>query len=322
MIKEYPLVSVVIPVYNGSNFLKEAIDSVIAQTYHNYEIILVDDGSTDTTWDIIQSYGNTVRGYKKENGGVASALNLGIRKMRGEWFVWLSHDDLWLPEKLEWQIEFHLNNPKYLWSHTDYSLIDDRGYILKHHSFPDVYYSQILRLMFVSNQIGGCNVMLKKTIFEHGFHFFENLKYTQDYYLWILLLVQYDIGIIHEPLTKVRIHLDQDSKKYYEIMKEEEIRVKMDLFETISPKLLFPDREFVTDDDLNAHAYRWFGDVLYYYCNSGIFSKKYYQKSLEIKSNLLFLIAIKIKPKKCYLMVHIINKMYRILFDANYYYLV
>ena len=114
-----PLVSVVIPVYNGTNFLKEAIESVFAQTFTDYEILVVDDGSTDGTWDLIQSYGPRVRGLHKENGGVASALNLGIREMRGTYFAWLSHDDLWLPEKLARQVELLKSNPQFRACYTD-----------------------------------------------------------------------------------------------------------------------------------------------------------------------------------------------------------
>ena len=106
-----PLVSAVIPVYNGSNYLREAINSVLNQTYSNIEVIVVDDGSTDDTWTIIQSYGDKIRGFHKENGGVSSALNLAIDNMKGEWFAWLSHDDLWLSNKIEMQIHYLQENP-------------------------------------------------------------------------------------------------------------------------------------------------------------------------------------------------------------------
>ncbi|MDR1982842.1 MAG: glycosyltransferase family 2 protein [Holosporaceae bacterium] len=88
-----PLVSMVTPVYNGSNYMREAIDSALAQTYKNIEIIVVNDGSTDNTEDIALSYGDKIRYFKKENGGVASALNLAIENMKGKYFSWLSHDD-------------------------------------------------------------------------------------------------------------------------------------------------------------------------------------------------------------------------------------
>lgn len=95
-----PVVSVIIPVYNGAKYLMEAIDSVLSQTFTDFELLVVDDGSTDETWGLIQSYGSRVRGFRKLNGGVASALNLGIRESRGKWIAWLSHDDAFLPKKL------------------------------------------------------------------------------------------------------------------------------------------------------------------------------------------------------------------------------
>lgn len=99
-----PLVSIVIPVYNGADYLGEAIDSALMQTYGNIEVIVVNDGSNDETDAIARSYGDKIRYYSKKNGGVATALNLGIENMRGEYFSWLSHDDIYMPEKIELQI--------------------------------------------------------------------------------------------------------------------------------------------------------------------------------------------------------------------------
>ena len=111
-----PLVSIVIPVYNGSNYMREAIDSALAQTYRNIEVIVVNDGSRDdgATDAIARSYGDRIRYIPKENGGSSSALNTGIRNMKGDWFSWLSHDDLYAPEKVEKQVELlnKLNLPE------------------------------------------------------------------------------------------------------------------------------------------------------------------------------------------------------------------
>ena len=103
-----PLVSIIIPVYNGGNYLAEAIDSALAQTYKNLEIIVVNDGSCDNgkTEEIALSYGDKIRYFRKENGGSSSALNYGIKQMNGEWFSWLSHDDLYYPEKIEKQVNY------------------------------------------------------------------------------------------------------------------------------------------------------------------------------------------------------------------------
>lgn len=92
-----PKVSIVIPVYNGANYLREAIESALDQTYPNIEVIVVNDGSSDdgATEQVAFSFGNRIRYFSKENGGVASALNAGIRLMSGEYLSWLSHDDVY-----------------------------------------------------------------------------------------------------------------------------------------------------------------------------------------------------------------------------------
>ena len=105
---DFPLISIVIPVYNGSNYLAEAIDSALAQTYPNFEIIVVNDGSNDdgATAAVARRYGDKIRYYEKENGGSSSAINYGISKMYGEWFSWLSHDDLYMPQKLQMEMGY------------------------------------------------------------------------------------------------------------------------------------------------------------------------------------------------------------------------
>ena len=104
-----PLVSIVIPVFNGENYLKDAIDSAINQTYSNCEIIVVNDGSSDATEKIAKSYGKKIRYYKKENGGVSTALNLGLEKMTGDYFSWLSHDDLYKRDNQERFLVYELS---------------------------------------------------------------------------------------------------------------------------------------------------------------------------------------------------------------------
>jgi len=99
-----PKVSIVIPIYNGSNYMREAIDSALNQTYQNIEVIVVNDGSSDNTEEIALSYGDKIRYYSKANGGVSTALNLGIQKMTGDYFCFLPHDDVFALDKIEKQI--------------------------------------------------------------------------------------------------------------------------------------------------------------------------------------------------------------------------
>ena len=94
-------VSIIIPVYNGEKYIKEAIESALNQTYTNIEIIVVNDGSKDNTDEICKSYGNKIKYIKKENGGVATALNTGIKEAKGQYVAWLSHDDLYKENRIE-----------------------------------------------------------------------------------------------------------------------------------------------------------------------------------------------------------------------------
>ena len=94
-------VSVVIPTYNAEKYLRECIESVLAQTYKQIEIIAVNDGSTDNSLKILEEYSDKIKILSKPNGGTASALNLGIRNMKGEWFKWLSADDVLYPDAIE-----------------------------------------------------------------------------------------------------------------------------------------------------------------------------------------------------------------------------
>ena len=132
-IEERPKVSIVIPVYNGERYVRYAIDSALAQTYDNVEIIVVNDGSTDKTDEIVKSYGNKVRYIKKKNGGVSSALNVAIEKMKGKYFSWLSHDDTYEPTKIEDEIDY-LRENNYLGKKvivfSDYNLINTKGKII------------------------------------------------------------------------------------------------------------------------------------------------------------------------------------------------
>jgi|TARA_B100000315_G_scaffold257598_1_gene306921 hypothetical protein len=128
--KLIPKVSIIIPVFNGSDYLSEAIDSALAQTYDNVDVIVVNDGSSDggKTEDIAKSYGGKITYCYKDNGGVSSALNFGIANMKGDYFCWLSHDDLFLPQKIEKQVSFlHEYNLKACYSKA--YIIDSQGEI-------------------------------------------------------------------------------------------------------------------------------------------------------------------------------------------------
>ena len=127
-----PKVSIIIPVYNGANYMREAIDSALAQSYNNFEVIVINDGSTDNSEEIALSYGTKIRYFAKPNGGVSTALNLGIANMVGDYFSWLSHDDLYLKDKISTQIQFlsQLENKDSSIIYGDWHAIDKNGFKL------------------------------------------------------------------------------------------------------------------------------------------------------------------------------------------------
>src|SRR5215831_9468158 len=107
-----PIVSVVIPTYNNARFLPEALDSLLGQTYRDFELIVVDDGSTDDTLEVLKPYRHLIRYVRKENGGPASARNLGIRHASGELIAFQDADDIWLPDKLQLQVDYLREHPE------------------------------------------------------------------------------------------------------------------------------------------------------------------------------------------------------------------
>ncbi len=195
--KDQPLVSIVIPVYNGTNYVKEAIDSALAQTYENTEIIVVNDGSTDdgATRRLVQSYGDRVRYFEKENGGVSSALNLGIREMRGKYFSWLSHDDAYEPEKVARQVRALENQSRCVAFCRQKTINAASQEIGKSAPIAQLSTTEVnpwelvLKQLFCGSSFGGCCFMIPKAAFDACGLFDESLRYVQDLLMWIRLFL-------------------------------------------------------------------------------------------------------------------------------------
>jgi SAM-dependent methyltransferase len=211
-----PKVSIVIPVYNGSDFLREAIDSALAQTYRNAEILVVNDGSTDggATERIAQAYGDKVRYFAKTNGGVASALNLAIRKMTGEYLSWLSHDDLYNATKVECEVATlsRLDRERTV-IYSDYSVFSSDPEKAVPIRLKGVAPEQFRYWITVENALHGCTLLIPKAAFAECGNFNECLRTTQDYDLWFRLAEKYRFVHIPEVLVKARSHPEQGSIK-------------------------------------------------------------------------------------------------------------
>ncbi len=232
-----PKVTIIIPVYNGSNFLAEAIDSALAQTYTNCEILVINDGSKDNgaSEKIALSYGNKIQYFWKENGGVSSALNYAFEKMSGEWFSWLSHDDLYYPDKIEKQILF-INtllsqepelDIKRITVRSATESIDKFGRVIKTPSYKDVpEYERPIDT--VLNNIGnyrlsGCSFLLPSScVFDIG-GFNEKIRTVSDVEFWYrLLFAGYEFYCLSdEILVKNRSHGKQVGKTKVQLFNRE-----------------------------------------------------------------------------------------------------
>lgn len=211
-----PLVSIVIPVYNGQNYLKEAIDSALAQTYAPLEVLVINDGSKDKTEEIALSYSDRIRYFTKENGGVSTALNMGISHMRGEYFSWLSHDDLYMPDKIKLEIAALLGDPTRI-VYSDYAVIDKDGTMIAEMDIAKRYPNADLTLglfPILRQVLNGCSLLIHKSHFERVGIFDENLRTTQDYGLWFKMFRGERLVHIGNPLVMQREHGSQVTHNY------------------------------------------------------------------------------------------------------------
>jgi len=207
-----PSISVVIPTYNRGWILREAIDSVLNQDIGDFELIVVDDGSTDDTADILDGYGSAVRTIHQENGGVSAARNSGIAAAKGTYIAFLDSDDLWLPEKLRTQLAFFESHPDALICQTEETWIR-RGVRVnpkrRHRKPSGMIFEPSLELCLVSPSA----VMIHRKLFCRVGLFDEDFRICEDYDMWLRIGYKYPIHLIHTPLIVKRGgHSDQISK--------------------------------------------------------------------------------------------------------------
>ncbi len=212
--KQKPKVSIIIPVFNGSNYLRDAINSALAQSYPHIEILVINDGSNDSgaTEAIAQSYGNKIRYFCKPNGGVASALNFGISKMTGDYFSWLSHDDLYAKEKIELQVNYLVeNNLNEVILYSNYSVFTsdpNKDVLMTMRGVPPTGFRYWITY---ENRLHGCTLLIPKLAFKKCGNFAENLYTTQDYDLWFRMAKDYQFIHLPTALVKSRCHIEQGS---------------------------------------------------------------------------------------------------------------
>lgn len=203
-------VSVIIPYYNGQRFIQQCIDSVLKQSYKNFEIILIDDGSTDEVDRVLELFGHQIRYLKQNKKGPAAARNYGIKEAKGEYVAFLDSDDIWLPKKLKLQVEFLDKNRDFSLVYSDLALFDENGVIDE-----NLYFSKgiprpsgfIFKELVLNCLFSTVTVMIRKSIFDTSSYLFdEQLLIGEDYDLWLRLAKRYKIGYLSGVLAMYRQH--------------------------------------------------------------------------------------------------------------------
>jgi len=211
-IKKNPLVTVIIPTYNRGWILKEAIESVLSQDFDDFELIVVDDGSTDNTDSILDEYAGDIIVLRQDNRGVSAARNAGINFASGQLIAFLDSDDVWLPKKLTSQVDFFNSNPDVLICQTQELWIRNGKRVNpknRHKKISGMIFKQSLPLCIVSPSA----VMLKKKLLDQTGVFDETLPACEDYDLWLRISCRYPVFLIDTPLIIKRGgHGDQLSK--------------------------------------------------------------------------------------------------------------
>ena len=206
------LVSVIIPTYNRANFLKEAIDSVLNQDYKNFELIVVDDGSTDETASVLKGYYDKIKYIRIPHQGVSRARNVGIEQAKGGLIAFLDSDDLWMPKKLSIQVEFFKKHLDALVCQTEEIWIRNGRRVnpKKYHIKPSgMIFEQCLKRCMVSTS----SVMVRRSLFESIGVFDESFYVCEDYEIWLRVSARYPIYLLRKALVIKRGgHSDQLSK--------------------------------------------------------------------------------------------------------------
>jgi teichuronic acid biosynthesis glycosyltransferase TuaG len=211
-----PKVTIIIPFYNDK-YVPIAIQSALDQTYSNIEVIVVDDGSTEEV-DKIHPYMEQITYIRKENGGTATALNYGIQHSTGEYIAWLSSDDMFLPHKIQVQIDYMLANNAPV-SFSNYHLMDKDNQIFipwcgKRFS-PVNNLREVYETFLTVNPVNGCTIVIRKDIFDTTGTFNPGFLYTHDYDLWFrILLSGFRMHYIDQPLIHFRSHEESGTSRY------------------------------------------------------------------------------------------------------------
>lgn len=199
-------ISVVIPTYNSAGYICEAIDSVLNQTCSDYEILVIDDGSTDNTGVLVQSRYPAIRYIRTENKGVSHARNLGISKARGELIAFLDADDRWMPEKIEKQAALFQADKTIGMVFTENYFFNEQGVsAFTANKRSRLMRGNIVRNIFLNSYVVTSTVMVRKSVFDRVGLFEEELAVAEDDNMWMRIGMKHRIELLDERLVQYRM---------------------------------------------------------------------------------------------------------------------
>lgn len=223
-----PKISVVLPVWNGEKYLREAIDSILAQTFSDFELVVVNDGSVDDTRKILDSYSDgRVKVFHLEHGGIVAALNFGIAQARADWIARQDVDDVSRPKRLAKQWEATQWRPKAILSYTDIVIVNEMAGAVERSRFPRTRAMLALRLC-VQSPLTHSTVMFRKAAFLAAGSYRPEERHAEDYALWGRMLELGDFAGVPERLVNFRVHANSISKQQAVVQEELARRVAME----------------------------------------------------------------------------------------------
>ncbi len=242
-----PTVSIILPAYNASEYLQRAIDSLLDQTYTDFELLIIDDGSSDSTWEIISSNRDPrISGHRfQKNQGLISALNYGLGQAKGEFIARMDSDDIALPTKLEKQISFLEKNIEYCACGT--SIINFDGKVSSYMRYPKTHEEIVSNLFLFERNICHPTVVIRsKVIHENNIKYRSEYLHAEDYTLWIDLAKFGKLYNLEEGLLKYNRHDAQVSSKHYDAQIQTSRKIVKEL-------LLENFRESLSENDISTH---------------------------------------------------------------------
>jgi glycosyltransferase involved in cell wall biosynthesis len=210
-----PFVSVIIPTYNRVELLRETLLSVLSQTFQDYEILVIDDGSTDNTHVMVQNLNSAIRYFYQENQGTAPARNTGIGYATGDWLAFLDSDDLWKPQKLARQVA-ELKRSQNQWIYCDVDLFDQKTRTVQgtyHQRILKPYQGWVAKELLLGDFIPALSTLVHRDVFKEVGLFNSSEWFHEDWEMWLKIASKFPISYVPETLGVYRQHQNKSQSQ-------------------------------------------------------------------------------------------------------------